>query len=71
MSDLCRYCGVVSRSACSTYKRRYLEEELAKCPNLYPDQRAGALHSAGFTERARLMYELQDLREENARLRRG
>lgn len=69
MSEYCRYCGEVSRSACSTYKRRYLEEELANCPNLHPEQRAGALHSAGFPERARLMWELQELREENERLR--
>lgn len=46
MSTYCKYCGVVSRNACSDYKQKYLAEELSKCPNLYPDERLRAAASA-------------------------
>lgn len=69
MSDLCTYCGVVSRAACSTYKREYLEAEIRSCPNLEDSRRSSALYSAGFHEASRLMDELDDLRAENGRLR--
>lgn len=39
MSESCTFCGVISRNACSTYKRRYQAEEVSKCPNLDPRQR--------------------------------
>lgn len=66
MSDLCRHCGVVSRNACSTYKRKYLADELRRCPNLWGDV-FGALVLAGVaTDRD---YEMERLREENESLR--
>lgn len=68
MSEYCRHCGVVSRNACSTYKREYLAAELSKCPNLYPAQRLAAAASAEdfsgpYTEMLRQSEELERYRE--------
>lgn len=61
MSDYCSYCGVTSRNACSTYKRKYLEEELRNCPNL--DNKASALYSAGFHAAAQSLEEQDELQQ--------
>lgn len=47
MSTLCQFCSVVSRNACSDYKRKYIREEIMSCGNLYDDQRVSALRQAG------------------------
>jgi hypothetical protein len=59
MSDYCSYCNVVSRNACSTYKRKYLEEELRNCPNL--NDKAGGLIRAGFYEAGRSLEAMDEL----------
>lgn len=70
MSEICSYCGVCSRHACSSYRREYLHEELSKCPNLHDDSRLSALEQAGVaTESDRSVQELhQRIRELEAEI---
>ncbi len=69
MSVFCTYCGVFSRHACSTYKRKYLREELGRCGNLRgPERRHDAMVQAGVATEAD--DTVQALSRENERLRR-
>jgi hypothetical protein len=52
VSTYCTHCGVVSRNACSDYKKEYLADELRRCPNLPDSQRANTLFGAGFPDAA-------------------
>lgn len=61
MSDLCRFCNVVSRAACSAFTHQYQAAEIRSCPNLPANRRYGALIDAGLADdRDREISELRD-----------
>ena len=65
MSELCKYCGIVSRDTCSEYIKPWIINEIMTCPNLCEEERPSALVRAGHYKEAEYLEQRLKLQERN------